>query len=112
MNIETSRNERSKEGPFKNRLYRTELGRTPAGDPFLKVIPTNPKGAYAGERQIAACIYEIAAELERQSDEFEAPWFISPDPSKSKITIELGPTSHALVAEKMIEKVLSQMQLR
>ena len=42
---------------FHNRLYRTEVGRTPAGSPILKLTATNPTGRYAQHRQMAAFIY-------------------------------------------------------
>ncbi len=37
---------KTKRSGFQNRLYRAELGRTAIGDPVVKIIPTNPEGAY------------------------------------------------------------------
>ena len=64
---------------FHNQLYRAEVGRTPAGSPILKLTATNPTGRYAQHRQLAAFIYELAAEMERRSDDLGARWVISPD---------------------------------
>jgi hypothetical protein len=96
---------------FQNWLYRAELGRTTAGSPFAKIIPTNPKGSYGTERQIAACIYEIAAALERASDELKARVAICAQPSDSKITIELSKNGQPWVAEAMIERVLAELNI-
>jgi len=88
--------------------YRTELGRTTAGSPFLKIVPV--QGDF-GERQIAACIYEIAAELERRSDDLGVSWTICAEPSDSKITIELSRERQGRNAEDLINQVLTEMQI-
>jgi len=97
-------------GPFQNWLYRAELGENAIGDPVVKIIPTNPRGTFAGERQIAACIYEIAAELERRSEGMR--WYVSPEAYDSKITIELSKDSNARGAETIVEKVLAALNIR
>jgi len=91
---------------FQNWLYRAEFGRTTAGSPTAKIIPTDPKGKFAGERQIAATIYEIAAELERASDDLGVSWAISPQPSDSRITIELSRERQGRNAEDLMKDVL------
>ena len=96
---------------FQNWLYRAECGRTTAGSPTAKIIPTDPKGKFAGERQIAATIYEIAAELERASDDLGVSWAISPQPSDSRITIELSRERQGRNAEDLINQVLTEMQI-
>ena len=96
---------------FQNWLYRAEFGRTTAGSPFVKIIPTYPKGKFAGERQIAATIYEIAAELERKSDELNARWAICAQPAESKITVELSKNGQPWVAETMVEQVLAELNI-
>jgi hypothetical protein len=98
-------------GTFQSRLYRAEMGHTPAGSPLVKIIPTNPKGSHAGERQISACIYEIAAQMERASDELKARWAISAQPADSRITVELSTNGQPWVAETMIEKVLAELNI-
>ena len=96
---------------FQNWLYRAEFGRTTAGSPFLTIVPTNPKGKFAGERQIAATIYEIAAALERASDEVETRSAICAQPDGARITIELSKNSQPWVAETMIERVLAELNI-
>ena len=98
-------------GSFQNWLYRAEFGRTTAGSPFVKIVPTDPKGKFAGERQVAACIYEIAAALERASDEVETRWAICAQPGDSRITVELSKNGQPWVAETMIEKVLGELSI-
>jgi hypothetical protein len=92
-------------------LYRAEFGETSAGSPFVKIRPTNPKGTYASEHQVAACIYEIAAELERKSDEVRARWAIVPATHESKITVELSEAGQPWVAKTMIEQVLAELSI-
>ena len=96
---------------FQNWLYRAELGRTTAGSPFVKILPTNPQGKFAGARQVAATIYEIAAALERASDEVETRSAICIQPDDSRITIELSKNSQPWVAETMIERVLAELNI-
>jgi hypothetical protein len=96
---------------FPNRLYRAERGRTSAGGPFLKIIPTNPRGKHAGPRQIIACIYSIAAELERKSDEIQAHWDIQPQPHNSMVVMEMTAKCRPSVANELIEQVLAEMQI-
>ena len=59
---------------LQNRMYRAELGRTPAGSPILTILPTNPKGPSAHHRHVAAFIYEVTSEMERRSEELGAGW--------------------------------------
>jgi hypothetical protein len=99
-------------GTPKSPLYRTELGRTSADSPVVKIIPTNSTRSLAEEREISARIYEIAAGLERASAELGAKWAICAQPDESKITVELAKNSQPWVAETMIEKVLAEVQSR
>jgi hypothetical protein len=99
-------------GSFQNWLYRAELGHTSVGSPTLKIIPTNPKGDFAGARQITACIYEIAAQLERKADELGVSWAISAQPSDSMVTVELTRERQERLAEDTIKEVLAEMNIR
>ena len=103
--------DKTKESGFQNHLYRAELGQGAASGPFVKISPTNPKGTYASERQVAACLYEIAAGLERKSDEVRARWAIVPQPRESKITIELATDGQPWVAKTMLEQVLAELNI-
>ena len=70
---------------FQDWLYRAELGRTTAGSPFLTIVLTNPKGSLR-RAVIAATIYEVAAALERGSDEVETRSAICAQPDGARIS--------------------------
>ena len=74
---------------FHNRIYRAQVGRTQAGSPILKIKPINPDGRHAQRRQLAAFIYELAADVERRSDQLGARWVISPTVSPAEVVVEL-----------------------
>jgi hypothetical protein len=104
---------------FHNQLYRVEISRTTAGSPILKITATNPTGRYAGSRRLAAFVYDLAAQLERRSDETGAHWAISPEALDGRITIELGGSTdrereHAddLIAELIAENQLATKETK
>ncbi len=96
---------------FQNRLFRTEIGRTPAGSVRIHVRPANPKGRFDNHRQLAACIYELAAALERRSDDLHAHWVVSPEAFNSRIDLELCEGDDAEAATRFVMSVLSDLGL-
>lgn len=50
---------------FQNRRFRAQVGRTTAGSPVLVIerIAMNRSGRFDGHRQMAAFIYELAADM-------------------------------------------------
>ncbi len=96
---------------FHNRLYRADVGRTPAGSPILKLTPTNPEGRYAQHRQIAAFIYELAAELERRSEDLGARWVISPEAANARLVIELAGDHETTLADEFVARVIADNDL-
>ena len=96
---------------FHNRLYRAEVGRTPAGSPILKLSATNPKGRYAQHRQMAAFIYELAADMERRSEELGARWVISPETTNARVVIELTSDHETTLADEFVASVIADNDL-
>jgi hypothetical protein len=98
---------------FENRLYRAEVRRTTAGSPILKLTPTNPNGDAARPRQVAAFLYDLAAQLERRSDETGAEWVVSPEVSSRTITVELvgGSDREREHAEELLAEMIAENQL-
>jgi hypothetical protein len=96
---------------FHNRLYRAEVGRTPAGSPILKLTATNPEGRYAQHRQMAAFIYELAADMERRSEQLEARWVISPETTNARVVVELAGDHETALADKFIASVIADNDL-
>ena len=97
--------------PFHNRLYRADVGRTPAGSPILKLTATNPKGRYAQHRQMAAFIYELAADMERRSEELGARWVISPETPNARVVIELAGDHETALADEFVASVMADNDL-
>ena len=96
---------------FHNRLYHAEVGRTPAGSPILKLSATNPKGSYAQHRQMAAFIYELAADMERRSEELGARWVISPETTNAQVVIELTSDHETTLADEFVASVIADNDL-
>lgn len=96
---------------FQNRLFRTELGRTPAGSVRIHVRPANPKGRFDNHRQLAACIYELAAGLERRSDDLGARWVVSPEAFNARIDLELCEGDDIEAATRFAMSVLADLGL-
>lgn len=96
---------------FHNRLYHAEVGRTPAGSPILKLSATNPKGRYAQHRQMAAFIYELAADMERRSEELGARWVISPETTNARVVIELTSDHETALADEFVASVIADNDL-
>lgn len=106
-----TRQTQSEAPAFHNRAYRAEVGRTLAGSPVLKITPANPTGRFAQHRQLAAFIYELAAEMERRSDELGARWVISPEASNARVVIELATDQETALADKFVASVMADNDL-
>ena len=96
---------------FHNQLYRAEVGRTPAGSPILKFTATNPEGRYAQHRQLAAFLYEIAADMERRSEQLGARWVISPETTNGWVVVELASDHETALADEFIASVIADNDL-
>jgi hypothetical protein len=96
---------------FHNRLYQVDLGRTPAGSPVLKLRPLNPRGPAAGHRQMAAFLFELAAELERRSERPGAGWVVSPETLNDRLVLELGSSDDPAAADRVIGELLADFDL-
>jgi hypothetical protein len=107
----TKRNAKAEASKFHNRLYRAEVTRTAVGSPILKLAATNPKGRHAQHRQMASFIYELAAEMERRSEDLGARWVISPDPTNARIVLELASDDEATRADEFINRLITDFEL-
>ena len=95
---------------FHNRLYRAEVGRTPAGSPVLKLMANHPTRRYA-HRHMAAFIYDLAAEMERRSEGMGARWVVSPEPTNARIVIELFDERERTFADEFVANVIADNDL-
>jgi hypothetical protein len=93
------------------RHYCALLARTPAGAPVLKVLATDRPDQPAEPRQVAAMIYEIAADMERRSQQLEANWTIAADPENGQVVIELSGEHETKLADELVVNVMTEHQL-
>ena len=93
------------------RSYRAELAVTDAGSPILRIVPEDPAAPSAHHRQVAAFVYDLAAEMERRSQEIGATWAISPEAWNSRIILELGSRTKVGAAEGFLQSVLADFDL-
>ena len=98
---------------FSNRIYRAKLSRTDAGSPVVTIVAINPKGPLASYRQVSAFLYELAADMEKRSEELDARWAISPESWNARITVELsaGDDGERKAADQFIAQLLAGRNL-
>lgn len=111
MNAKTNKMQAAELPRFQNRAYRAKVSRTSAGSPILKLTAMNPKGLYASWRQLAAYVYELAAEMERRSEDLGADWVISADGRNGRIVIELASNHEAALADKFVARIMAAYHL-
>jgi hypothetical protein len=99
------------ESRFTDRIYRTELSRTPVRSPIVKIVPINPKGPSAHHRQVAAFIYDLASEMEKRSEALGARWVISVEAWNARVMVELASESEAKAADEFLAQVLTDRNL-
>jgi hypothetical protein len=105
----TASNTGQKSARFQNADFRAELTRTPAGSVRICVHRARPGGRSDSPRQVAAFIYDLAAELERRSDAIAARWAISPEAFNSRIDVELSEGEDAETATRFVVGVLGDL---
>ena len=93
------------------RRYRGEVRRTPVGSPVLRIAAVDPGSPDAEHRQVAAMIYELAADMERRSQQLEAHWSISPEAFDHQVVIELSGDHEAGLADELLATIMSHHQL-
>ncbi len=96
---------------LESRRYRGELQRTEAGSPVLRVSLVDPAHHQAEHRQMAAFVYDLAADMERRSHQLEAHWTISPDADSGQVVIELAGDHEAPLADEFVVNVMFHHQL-
>ncbi len=93
------------------RRYCGVAARTSAGSPVLRVSAADPRSRQAEHRQLAAIIYEIAADMERRSHALEVHWTIAADPENGQVVIELTGEHEADLADELVHNVMTEHQL-
>ncbi|MBK7537543.1 MAG: hypothetical protein IPI49_19665 [Myxococcales bacterium] len=104
-----SRPSRGPRDLFCNRLYTARVEHTLVGSPVLLLLSHSAEPPR--RRQQAAFIYELAADMERRSEELGASWSISPRPAEASIALELGPHDSREFADEFISTILAAHSL-
>jgi hypothetical protein len=96
-----------------SRLYRVTVRPMPVARRILEVVANDPMGPHVSEREIAAFVYELSAEMERRSQDRKARWVVAPDPSNSQIVLELGSDDkdEAVGADEFLTQLLADHDL-
>src|SRR5437868_3379404 len=85
--------------------FQAQVGRTEAGSFRITVRTRNPKDQYNRYRELAVCVYKLAAEMERRAQKLGAGWAISPQVFNSRIDIELSDRDDERSAATFVAKV-------
>jgi len=85
--------------------------RTPAASIRIVVRARNPKDSAGSYRQLSVCVYSLAAEMERRSDELGARWVVSPEVFNAKTILEFTDNDDEQAGGRFIAKVLVDMGL-
>lgn len=93
------------------RRYWGHVERTAAGSPVLALAAADPHSFCAEHRQLAAFIYELAADMERRSLPLGVHWTISPDTENRRVVIELTGDHEAELADEFVAIVMVHHQL-
>ena len=83
-----------------------EVDRTTAGSFRVVVRPRNAREPGSSYRQLAVCVYNLAAEMERRSEALGASWVVSPEVFNAKIVLELTDKDDEQAASRFVTKVL------
>ena len=96
--------------PKQNPFY-AKVGRTPAGSFRITISAKNPKDRAGSYRQLAVCVYKLAAEMERRTEALGARWAVSPQVFDERIDVELGDNDDEQAAGRFVTSVLADMGL-
>jgi len=92
-------------------LFYAQVGRTDAGSVRISVRARNPKDQHVRYRELAVCVYKLAAEMERRSAKLGAAWVVSPQVFNSRIDLELTERDDEQAAQRFVGAVLADLGL-
>lgn len=91
--------------------FYAQVGRTEAGSIRITVRAKNPNDSDSGYRQLAVCVYKVAAEMERRSEKIRADWVVSPQVFNSRIDLEVVHGHQEQAAARFVAEVLADLGL-
>lgn len=97
--------------PNRTNAFHAQVGRTEAGSFRVTIRARNPKDQAARYRDLAVCVYKLAAEMEKRSLKLGARWVIAPQVFNSRIDVELSDADDEHAASRFVSKVLADSGL-
>jgi hypothetical protein len=92
-------------------LFYAQVARTEAGSIRITIRAKNAKDQYERYRELAVCVYKVAAEMERRSQKLGVRWVVSTQVFNSRIDLELTETDNENAAGRFVAGVLSDLGL-
>ncbi len=97
--------------PKRKSPFYAHVGRTEAGSIRITVRAKDPNDRNSGYRQLAVCVYKVAAEMERRSEKMRADWVVSPQVFNSRIDLEIVRDRDEPVAARFVGEILAELGL-
>jgi len=94
-----------------SRHYHARIVLSEPGSLALRIAAADPNGPCSAARNMAAFIYEMAADLERQSLRAGAQWNIVTDPYDYQIVIQLEGDHETALAFELLENLITRYAL-
>lgn len=91
--------------------FLAQVGRTEAGSFRITVRAKESRDQYNRYRELAVCVYKLAAEMERRAQKISVGWVVSPQVFNSRIDLELTERDDEQVAARFVAKVLADLGL-
>ena len=91
--------------------FYAQVERTNAGSFRILVRAKDPSDQVQRYRQLAVCVYKLAAEMERRTEKLGAGWVVSPEVFRSRIDLELTERDDEQAAARFVSKVLGDLEL-
>lgn len=91
--------------------FQAQVTRTGAGSFRITVRARNSKDQLSRYRELAVCVYKVAAEMERRTAKIGAGWVVSAEVFNSRIDLELTERDNEQAAARFVAKVLADLGL-
>lgn len=97
--------------PKRNSLFHAQVGRTDAGSIRITIRARKAADQYNRYRDLAVCVYKLAAEMERRSEKLGADWVVSPQVFNSRIDLEIVQEREGSKAARFVAEILADLGL-
>jgi hypothetical protein len=91
--------------------FHAQTSRTEAGSLRITVRARESRDQYNRYRDLAVCVYKLAAEMERRAQKLGVGWVVSPQVFNSRIDLELTERDDEQTAARFVAKVIVDLGL-